>query len=62
MLMEGVALVLWISFGVVFLLGLAARIRNTCLHSHLTSLRDRGEHRYQRVNQHAPGMQPHACA
>ena len=60
MLMELVAFTLWIAFAVVTALGLFVRIRKACLHSHLTSLRDRGEYRYQRVNQHAPGMQMQA--
>ena len=62
MLMELAGLTLWIAFGLACLLGVFVRVRRACLDSHLTSLRDRGEHRYQRVNQHAPGVSLHVCA
>ena len=64
--MEVVAFAMWIAFGVVCVLGVAVRVRKACLHSHLRSLRDLGEHRYQRVDQHVDqhvtGAQLHSCA
>lgn len=62
MLMELVGLTLSIAFGLLLLLGVFVHVRKACLHSQVRSLRDRGEHRYQRVDQHAPGVPLQASA
>lgn len=49
--MELGPVVLCVVVGVVCVLCVGVRVRNSCLHAHAASLRDRGEYKYTVVHQ-----------